>query len=67
MNQKRIINLLLNLFFATGWGISLHAVANELYWKTCDYTEILKIQGEYIGLTIILIAYIATRLMVVEK
>ena len=67
MNQKRIISFLLNLLFATGWGISLHAVANELYWKTCDYTEILKIQGEYIGLTIILIAYIATRLMEVEK
>ena len=67
MNQKRIIQFLLDLLFATGCGVNLHAVANELYWKTCDYTEILKIQGEYIGLTIILIAYITTRLMEVEK
>ena len=37
-----------------GWGIALHAIANELYFKG-GYVEILKIQGEYIGLALNLI------------
>jgi len=53
MKLKKLTHIL----FLVGYGITLHAVANELYWKTQDYTEILKIQGEWIGLALMLIAY----------
>jgi hypothetical protein len=39
-----------------GWGITIHAVASELYHKG-GYSEILSFQGEWIGLTLIAIAY----------
>lgn len=45
------------LFSLSGWGITLHAIANELYWKG-GYTEILKAQGEWIGLGLNLIGFI---------
>jgi len=40
-----------------GWGITLHAVANQLYLKG-GYTEILKPQGEWIGLGLSLLGFI---------
>lgn len=49
-----------DLAFGAGFGITLHAVANELFYKA-GYMEILKPQGEYIGLTIMLIIYIYLR------
>lgn len=39
-----------------GWGITIHAVASELYHKG-GYAEILSFQGEWIGLALIAIAY----------
>jgi len=43
-------------FFA-GFGITLHAVASELYHKA-GYAEILRPQGEYIGLALMLASFI---------
>jgi len=40
-----------------GWGITIHAIANELYYKG-GYAEILKPQGEWIGLSLNLIGII---------
>ena len=40
-----------------GWGITIHAIANELYYKG-GYAEILKPQGEWIGLALNLIGII---------
>lgn len=55
---KLSIRGVISLFFVLiGWGITLHAVANELYWKG-GYAEILKPQGEWIGLGLILIGII---------
>jgi len=45
------------ILFIAGWGITLHAVANELYLKG-GYTEILKPQGEWIGLALSLLGFI---------
>jgi hypothetical protein len=45
------------LFTLVGWGITLHAVADELYRKG-GYSEILKLQGEWIGLGLILAGFI---------
>jgi len=42
--------------FLVGWGITLHAVANELFYKG-GVAEILKIQGEYIGLGLTMIGF----------
>lgn len=46
--------------FAAGFGIALHGIANEAYHKG-GYAEILSFQGEYIGLTLMLIVYLAIR------
>jgi len=43
-------------FFA-GLGITLHAVASELYHKA-GYAEILRPQGEYIGLALMVASFI---------
>lgn len=53
---KRIIDA---VFFA-GWGITLHAVASELI-KKGGISEVLALQGEYIGLVVVLIAYVIVR------
>jgi len=46
------------LFLALiGWGVTTHAVASELYYKG-GYAEILKLQGEYVGLGLTLIGII---------
>jgi hypothetical protein len=45
------------ILFLVGYGITLHAVASELYCKG-GYPEILKPQGEWIGLTLIFIGFI---------
>jgi len=50
----------IHILFLIGWGITLHAVASELYYKG-GYQEILRPQGEYIGLTLMMISFIAER------
>ncbi len=35
-----------------GYGVTLHAVASELYHKA-GYAEILSLQGEYIGMAVL--------------
>jgi len=55
------LRFFVDLLFAIGWGVTLHAVANELYWKVEGFSEILKLQGEYIGLVLMLIAYVVLR------
>ena len=45
------------MLFAGGFGITLHSIANEMYYKG-GYKEILSFQGEYIGLTIMLISFL---------
>ena len=42
--------------FLIGWGITVHAVASELYYKG-GYAEILKPQGEWIGLALVLLGF----------
>lgn len=43
--------------FFMGIGTNLHAVANELYYKG-GYMEILRPQGEYIGLALAGVGYL---------
>jgi len=43
--------------FCVGFGITLHAVASELYYKG-GYGEILSWQGEYVGLAFVLIGFL---------
>jgi len=45
------------IFFLVGYGITMHAIASELYYKG-GYAEILKPQGEWIGLSLILLGFI---------
>lgn len=54
---NKIPNCVLHLLFALGYGITLHAIASELYHKG-GYSEILSIQGEYIGMFIIMLSWI---------
>jgi len=51
---------LLDILFSIGYGITLHGIANELYYKG-GYGEILSFQGEWIGLFLIIISYILIR------
>jgi len=46
--------------FGSGWGVTLHAIANEAFYKG-GYWEILSFQGEYIGLGLVLVAYVLVR------
>lgn len=55
--MKNLRLILTCLLFGSGFGITLHAVANEMYYKG-GYSEILSYQGEYIGLAIMLAAFI---------
>ena len=55
-----MIKRFVDLVFASGFGITLHAVANELYYKG-GFWEIVRPQGEYIGLIIMMVAYAAFR------
>lgn len=66
LNIKRRVRLFIDLVFAAGWGITLHAVANEMYYKG-GHSEILSPQGEYVGLLLILVAYLALRLKEVKN
>jgi len=43
--------------FLVGWGVALHAVANELFHKG-GVEEILKVQGEYIGLSLMMVGFV---------
>jgi len=47
--------------FCVGFGIAAHAVASELYHKG-GYAEILSPQGEWIGLALVAIGFIALAL-----
>jgi len=44
--------------FCLGFGIALHAVASELYHKG-GYAEILSWQGEWLGLALVAIGFLA--------
>jgi hypothetical protein len=55
--SKELQYIFINLLFGIGYGISLHAIASELYQKG-GYSEILSIQGEYIGLFLIIFSWI---------
>jgi len=57
----RLLRYCADLAFVGGFGITLHAVASELYYKS-GYSEILSPQGEYIGLSVMLITHLALRL-----
>ena len=52
--RNHLAHSILNIIFWVGFGVNLHAVANELYYKA-GYFEILKFQGEYIGLVLMAI------------
>jgi hypothetical protein len=54
MNIKKVLG---QVFFLIGYGITLHAIADELY-KKGGYAEILKPQGEWIGLTLVMLGFI---------
>jgi len=43
--------------FCLGFGITLHAIASELYYKG-GYAEILSWQGEWIGLALVAIGFL---------
>jgi len=43
--------------FLVGYGVTLHAVASELYCKG-GYAEIFKPQGEWIGLSLVILGFI---------
>jgi len=51
---KKIVGVIM---FSVGYGIALHAVASELYHKG-GYAEVLRPQGEYIGLALVLIGFL---------
>ena len=53
----RGIRYLIDMAFAAGYGIALHGIANEAFYKG-GYQEILSFQGEYIGLTMIVVSYV---------
>ena len=50
-----------NIFFLIGWGITLHAIADELFHKG-GLREILSFQGEWFGLSLIMIGWILLNL-----
>jgi len=54
MKLSKIVSMV--AFFA-GFGITLHAIASELYYKA-GYAEILRPQGEYIGLALMVASFI---------
>lgn len=58
--RKISIWTLFDILFSIGFGISLHSVANELYYKG-GYANIINLEGEYFGLAIMLITYILLR------
>ena len=45
-----------NILFLIGWGITLHAVVDELL-KKGGLKEVLTIQGEYIGLFLVMLGW----------
>ncbi len=54
---------LIDAAFFGGFGITLHAVASELFYKA-GYSEILSFHGEYIGLALMAVAYI---ILIIQK
>lgn len=56
--MRNKIKLMLVALFWVGYGIALHANANEL-WNKGGYTEILSFQGEWIGFTLMAVAWFA--------
>lgn len=50
-----------------GYGITIHAIANEL-WRKAGYFEILKPQGEWIGFFLSVISFLLfTGIINIEK
>jgi len=54
----RLSRLVAVATFCLGFGIALHAVASELYHKG-GYAEILSWQGEWAGLALMMIGFLA--------
>jgi len=61
--NKKFISVILAWF---GYGITLHAIAGELYDKG-GYPEILAPQGEWIGMSILAIALILITYYILEN
>jgi len=55
--KPKIVKLVGIVFFLVGWGVTIHAVARELYDKG-GYAEILKLQGEWIGLVLMMVGFL---------
>jgi len=60
--SRRQIKAISNFLFAFGFGVSVHAIANELYYKG-GYKEILSPQGEWIGFGLLFIAWVINYLV----
>jgi len=43
--------------FLIGWGITIHGIASELYYKG-GYQEILRLQGEWIGMSLLMMSFL---------
>jgi len=57
LELRKIPSWIFHLLFGTGFGITLHAIASELYYKG-GYSEILSLQGEYFGLFLIMLSWL---------
>jgi len=57
MKLEEIPSWVFHLLFGTGFGMTLHAVASELYYKG-GYSEILSPQGEYFGLFLMMFSWL---------
>jgi len=55
--KDRMRELMIFSMFWIGYGIALHGIASELY-KKGGYPEILSFQGEWIGFTLMAIAFV---------
>ena len=52
MLKARKLKVLITVLLSGGYGITIHAIAGELYDKG-GYREILSFQGEWIGMFIL--------------
>jgi len=62
----KFLSRISDLLYGLGLGISIHAIANELYYKG-GYKEILSLQGEWIGFSLLILAWIVNRLLLYKE
>ena len=55
-----LLSRLKDVVFSVGFGVTLHGIANEAYYKG-GYAEILSFQGEYIGLVLMIVSFLLSR------